>query len=221
MKKQGVDDEILYPDLLQVDLSSFPTIKYGDLDLGSLSNEGVPRDDWTLIPFDTTKLVSLLVLLLEKTDLVYLRGGRMRKVLGQAQYTGHSLPPKNVALEFNYQMDVEVFLDVSSIHDIDTAGMNKTLARQLPVAVESLLCHAFFKDRDASQVIRPIEERSNTSFKETNLEWFYSCLPRPPISGGYEASDIKGKGKARQDADEVDEVTGSRSIEPAGLAPSL
>lgn len=142
---------------------------------------------------------------------------------GKAPNPGRKIPSKHTALEFHYALEIEICLNLVEVGHISVEGMKKATAKQIPVAVEVVLWYAFFKDRPLDDVINPVEIRANKRYTEVNLEWFYSCLPRPPVGGSYEnqVEDCKGKGKAREVPSDIDETTGSRPIEPPGLVPHL
>lgn len=211
------------PDVMQADLSSFPLVKRGELELAYLADSTSTRTRASVPAFDKQDLVSCLALLLANTQVLRLHGGSLRRMSGKAPNSGRKIPAKHTALEFHYALDIEICLNLVEVGHISVEGMKKATAKQIPVAVEGVLWHAFFKDRPVDDVINPVEIRANKRYTEVNLEWFYSCLPRPPVGGSYEKQiiDRKGKGRAREAPTDIGETTGSRPIEPPGLVPHL
>lgn len=220
-RKKGSKDHAMYPDALQANLTAFPTIKHDEHDLACLSVANFTQTHGFVYPLDPEDILTCICLLHDVTDLIRLQGGRMNKVLGKAKEIEGHLSKKELALDFHYTLEIEVHLDLANLRNVNTEGMKKSVARQVPSAIEGILRRAFLMDRNQDAIRRPVEEQSNTKYKKTDLAWFYACLPRPPVAGSYQQQDIKGKGKAR-DADlEIDEITGSRPIEAPGLVPRL
>lgn len=227
VRMKGMDKHQLYPESLAVDLSAFPAIKSGGLQVASLSDSQFTR----LYPyysrsssrsFGVDDLVSCLAVLHHQTDLLKLKAGPLRKVVGQFPDTAIGLQArKEIALDFYYTLEVEIHLDIANLGNVDTSDMKKSFVNLLPVSIEGVLWNGLLVDRNHEEILRPIEERSGKTYTETNLEWVYSCLSRPPLSGSYNEQDLKGKGKAKKEDLEIDEFTGSRPIEAPGLVPTL
>lgn len=220
-KNKGFKLPSSLPDTIQADLTAFPAIKHGKWKLACLSDTDLAHVRGVVHAINPEDILSCVALLYENTDLVRLERGRMLRVSGKAEDIEGHLSKKQVALDVHYSLEIEIHLDVANIRNIDTDGMKKSMARQIPVAIEGLLWRAFFMNRSQQAFIRPVEESSKIKFSKTNLEWFYACLPRPPVAASYQPRDIKGKGKAREEDLDADEITGSRPIEAPGLVPRL
>lgn len=213
----------IYPDRIQADLSSFPVLKHNGVELAYLASTTSSHGRGTVPGVESRYLISCLAFLLSNTSILRVEGGMLQKTPGKAPNSGRKIPSKHASLDFHYTLEMDIHLNLSELGHLDTDDLKKGVARLVPVAVEGLLRQAFLKDRHVDETVNAAEIRSNTRFKEVNLEWFYACLPRPPVAGTYGRipEDRKGKGKARETEPSIDETTGSRSIAPPGLMPSL
>jgi hypothetical protein len=213
-------DPAVYPDTLSVDISAFPLIKCGNLELAQLCgrktqsrfNMGSYQDEEDILPS--------LLLLLHHTRGIKLENNGLRKVSGKVP--GCEQPAYGTKhLDFHYVLALDILLNPEGLQYRNYQKQAASLPKYLSLAQINLLSHAFGGHHDDRDAISSVESRTNTKYNESNIQWFYSCLPRPPKSGSYKKQDLKGKGKAREEDLDIDEASGSRPLFPSGLVPTL
>jgi hypothetical protein len=119
---------------------------------------------------------------------------------------------KKALAPFHYQLEISVELDFGIIGKEESKWQLQVMA---------VLHHAFVERSAQGSYVSEVQERAGLAYRESNLEWFYACLTRPPLSPGERQdvqSDTKGKGKARElDIDNYEQTI----ITPANLKPTL
>jgi len=219
-KKKMAIDPAIYPDTLSVDISAFPLIKSGNLELAQLCGRKTQSRLNTATYQDEEHILPSVLLLLKQTQGIKLESNGLRKVFGKV--AGCELPVPGVKhLDFHYVLDLDILLSPQGLQHRVYQQPSASLPKNLSLAQINLLSHAFIKHLDSRDTLNSVENRTNTKYKETNIQWFYSCLPRPPRSGSYQKQDLKGKGKAREKDLDIDEISGSRPLFPLGLVPTL
>lgn len=212
----GEADPSIYPDTLPVHMSSFPIIRSGKTDIARL----LPEQSSKSHPHN---LLASLDVLRRSTDLIRLECGVLTKVIDQHGSAKKSASKRLQTLAFHYTLDIHVCLDLDGSLDPEQDGVSKTTNKIVKEAIALLLEHSLASQPSHRASIQKVSERSNVAYEATDLEWFYSCLPRPPVtSEGHNAvPDRKGKGRARDVDDDIDITRGSRGVYPPGLIPQL
>lgn len=122
-------------------------------------------------------------------------------------------------LTLHFRLELIIYIDVNC----------RRAARDLsPVEKAELdrLLEAVYKPSQGdSHAVAEVEDRIGSRYRSTDVNWFYACLPRPPIppaSGDPSSSrhsDRKGKGRARPDDD--NEAAAHRLVSVSGLTSTL